>query len=236
MDVALWELGKTTIPKSAACTGGKFANDDDQETPNTQLASFDFGDTQLVFEVRGLLTMDEGGLKRRGGHTIGDISYGSDGVLAMEEKSARGESETGRHMTNFLNAVKSRKHQDLACDVETGALSASLCHLANISYRLGRKLNFDAASGKFTDAEANKMITRNYRAPYVVPEKVQVFLKGLPRRGDIPGEEAFHELEQSSIAAVHFWCNGPHHIRCGPFLSIGLQPAKRSSSRRGGRL
>ncbi len=189
MDVALWGLGKTTSPKSVTCTGGKFAYDDDQETANTQLASFDFGDAQLVFEVRGLLTLDEGGLKRRGNNTVGDIFYGTEGVLAidgsgfqvfkgenmelaMDEKAVRGESETGAHMTNLIHAIKSRNHQDLHCDVETGALSASLCHMANISYRLGRKLNYDAATGRFNDAEANKMITRNYRAPYIVPEKV----------------------------------------------------------------
>jgi hypothetical protein len=57
--------------------------------------------------------------------------------------------------------------------VEIGVISADLCHLANISYRLKRRLDFDGAAEKFrNDAEANKMLTRVYRKPYVVPENV----------------------------------------------------------------
>jgi predicted dehydrogenase len=189
MDVARWGLGKA-LPVSVFSSGGKLVYDDDQETPNTQHAAFDFGNGVLMeFEVRGLLTLGEANLVRRGGNYVGDVFYGSDGMLcmdgsgfqvykgenmelAMEEKAGRGDSETGRHMSNFLAAVKSRKYQELNCDVQVGADSAALCHMANISYRLGRKLTYDAASGKFNDAEANKMITRNYRAPYIVPEKV----------------------------------------------------------------
>ena len=54
-----------------------------------------------------------------------------------------------------------------------GAGAAALCHMANISYRVGRKLTFDPAAMRFVgDAEANRMISRDYRKPYVVPEKV----------------------------------------------------------------
>ena len=53
-------------------------------------------------------------------------------------------------------------------------LAADLAHLANISYRLGRKLAFDPKTLTFPgDAEANRMLTRpQYRGPYIVPEKV----------------------------------------------------------------
>jgi len=188
MDIALWGLGKKTLPKSVVSTGGKLLYDDDQETPNTQIATFDFGDgTHMVFEVRGLITTGEAGLGLRGGNCVGNVFHGADGVLSidssgfwvwkgekrelvMEEKADN--SDTGAHMENFLAAVRSRKHTDLHCDVATGSLSASFCHLANISYRLGRKLEVDAANWRFTDAEANKMLSRKYRAPYIVPEKV----------------------------------------------------------------
>ncbi len=194
MDVALWGLGKKAFPRSAVSTGGKFLYTDDQETPNTQHAAFDFGDgTRLEFEVRGLLTLGEGGVilkGNNGGNAVGDIFYGADGVMAVDHtgfqvfkgeerkleldvKAERGPSETGLHMENFLAAVKSRRFQDLHCDVETGALSASFCHLANISYRLGRKLAIDDQAKRFiNDAEANEMLTRKYRSPYVVPERV----------------------------------------------------------------
>jgi hypothetical protein len=91
----------------------------------------------------------------------------------MDEKSAGGRSTTGLHMDNFLQAVKSRNHKDLSADVEIGVISANLCHMANISYRLKRRLVFDPKTWKFTgDNEANKMLTREYRKPYIVPENV----------------------------------------------------------------
>jgi predicted dehydrogenase len=188
MDVARWGLGDITLPKSVISTGGKYAYTDDQETPNTQFATFDYGDKQIQFEVRGLMTGEEGGLARRGGNIVGDLFWGSDGWMAvdgseftvykgesnekiMQEKSAGG--DTNPHMSNFLEACKSRDHTKLTADIEIGAASAALCHLANISYRLGRRLNFDPAKMKFVnDAEADKMLTRPYRKGYVVPEKV----------------------------------------------------------------
>ena len=60
MGIARWALGDPEWPKTAFAQGGKYAYDDDQETPNTLLASFDFGGRELVFEVRGLLTGGEG--------------------------------------------------------------------------------------------------------------------------------------------------------------------------------
>ena len=59
-------------------------------------------------------------------------------------KSAEGHGDDApAHFTNFIDAVRSRKQQDLNCDVAVGAESAMLVHLANISYRLGRRLKFD---------------------------------------------------------------------------------------------
>jgi len=71
------------------------------------------------------------------------------------------------HMGNFFDCVRSRK--DPVCDVETGHRSASECHLANISLRLGRKLNWDPERERFTGeaaTEANKMVSRKMRKPY----------------------------------------------------------------------
>ena len=74
---------------------------------------------------------------------------------------------------NFIAAVRSRRQQDLNADILEGHYSAALCHLANISYRLGRALEFDSETLMCrNDAEANRMFTREYRAPFVVPENV----------------------------------------------------------------
>ena len=191
MDIARWGLGKSELPKSVYSFGGKFIYDDDQETPNTQTAIFDYGDAQMEFEVRGLITPEEGKLAIRGGNTVGNIFFGSEGVLVVDlmgYQVYKGEEQTkvmdvrykeprawdtAPHMANFVEAVKSRKTAELHAEIEIGAGAAALCHMANISYRLGRKLAFDPKLMRFIgDAEANRMITREYRRPYVVPEKV----------------------------------------------------------------
>jgi len=187
MDLARWGLGRD-LPKAAVSTGGKYVYADDQETPNTQIATFDYGDAELVFEVRGLNTGGEPGIPASGPNFVGATFFGSNGFMAVDEhgfeiflgdKREPGESmkhaeteidDTIPHMANFLKAVKSRKPADLNADVAVGVTSAALVHLANISYRVGRKLNFDSAAGKFIgDDEANAMSTRPvYRSPYIV--------------------------------------------------------------------
>ena len=187
MDMARWGLG-VDLPTRAVSTGGKYVYVDDQETPNTQIATFDYGGKEIVFEVRGIITGGESGLEPRGGNTIGVIFYGGDGYMsltgggftvykgenrevAMEEKGSR--SDTKEHMENFLAAVRSRKQSDLTADVEVGVRSMALVHLANISYRVGRALEFDPASWTIKgDEEASKLMTRPPRPPYVVPDRV----------------------------------------------------------------
>ena len=75
------------------------------------------------------------------------------------------------HFINFIDALRRGKKEALNCDIETGFMSTALVHLSNISYRLGRSLVFDGQKEKFVaDGPANKMLSRNYRRPCVVPE------------------------------------------------------------------
>jgi hypothetical protein len=77
------------------------------------------------------------------------------------------------HWANFLDAIRSGKDETLNCDIKEGYYSSVLPHLANISYRLGRELRFNGETEKFiNDPQADKMLTREYRSPYIVPEKV----------------------------------------------------------------
>ncbi|HEU0140984.1 MAG TPA: Gfo/Idh/MocA family oxidoreductase [Bryobacteraceae bacterium] len=189
MDIARWGLG-VAYPKSVVSFGGKYIYDDDQETPNTQYASLDYGGMQIDFEVRGIFTDGTQAMPRQGRNTVGDLFYGADGYMSidddgfqvykgekhekvMDEKAERGVSSTMAHMDNFAKAVRSRNYKDLTADVELGVISADLCHLANIAYRVGRKLTFNAQASQFVnDAAASKLLTRDYRKPYVVPDKV----------------------------------------------------------------
>jgi hypothetical protein len=235
MGIARWALGDPEWPKTAFSSGGKFAYVDDQETPNTQLSSFNFGSSELIFEVRGLFTGGEGtpaprrpagfggGRGGRGGRggapdaasadapppppppapepavagpvrnplnvQVGDLFYGTEGWAAMNdggfqaykgesgeivmeerpERGAPGSDATSAHMENFLSACRSRNEKELHDPLSNDFFSAGLCHLANISYRTGRKLTLEAGPRFIGDAQANRLLTRDvYRKPYVV--------------------------------------------------------------------
>jgi predicted dehydrogenase len=191
MDVARWGLNKNTLPKKVHSSGGKFVYDDDQETPNTQLATFEYDDCRLVFEVRGLLTGGESSISYDGKNFIGNLFFGSEGFMSLDQRGFQIYRGEGRELTqkmeyaepriwataplvaNFIEAVRSRKHAHLTADILEGHLSAALCHMANISYRTGRKLTFDPSSETFPgDEEANQYVARKYREPYVVPAQV----------------------------------------------------------------
>ncbi len=83
------------------------------------------------------------------------------------------EEREENHFENFIRCVRSRRREDLHCEVLDGHMSTTICHLANISYRTGRKLVFDPKTETFPgDAEANGYLTRKYREPYVLPKEV----------------------------------------------------------------
>jgi predicted dehydrogenase len=189
VDIARWGLG-VTHPTKVSSIGGKFMFDDDQETPNTQTCNFEFmvngKPKMMTFEVRHWYSNHEAGIGgEKAGNTIGNTFYGSNGYLVIDgynkyytfmgKEGTPGPSKTTRdsHFENFIAAVRSRKPGDLTAEIEEGALSCNLVHLANISYRLGRTLHWDEKTLSVKgDAEANAMLTRAYRKPYVVPEKV----------------------------------------------------------------
>jgi predicted dehydrogenase len=179
MDLARWGLAKSEFPKTVQASGGRYGYKDDGETPNTEVVALEFDDCLLQFEVRGLPTNDEVGVR------VGDLFYGTEGVLAITSytnwqtylgpKGEKGPSGSGGgdHYANFIQAVKSRDPKLLNADIEDGHLSSALCHLGNIAYRLGRKLQINPSTESFVnDPEADAMLTRVYREPFVVPNKV----------------------------------------------------------------
>ena len=175
-------------PRNAYSAGKKFIYQDDQETPNTQTVVYDYGDCELQFEVRGLNTGGEDSMGLRGGNFIGVMFFGSKGYMTVEDSGfktflgdkrepgenmvmqEKKEDENFPHMTNFLDAVKSRRREDLHADVAEAAMSADLIHIATISYRTGRKLVLESGPTRFvSDDQANHLLARHpYRAPYVV--------------------------------------------------------------------
>jgi len=226
MDVARWGLGVSDLGQGVLSYGGRLSYEDAGDTANTQVCIHDYGDRKLVFEVRGLKTDDYMGSK------VGVIFHGSEGYVVLNSynggaafdkdgKQIEKFSEGGDHYGNFLAAVASRKHTDLNADIEEGHLSSALCHLGNISYRLGtqmtgpeakeqlgsdreRQETFERFSAHLADngvdlgstkigfgvaltldgkqevftgpmaEKANPWLTREYRAPYIVPTADQV--------------------------------------------------------------
>jgi predicted dehydrogenase len=224
MDIARWGLGAKELCKATFSYGGRLGYEDAGETPNTQVIVHDYGNQSLVFEVRGLKT------EKYKGAGVGVIFEGTEGYAVSPsyeggsifdkngvEVTKFKNGDDKHHFANFIKAVRSRKLSDLNGDIEEGHLSSALCHLGNISYRLGSQMSADEldksiAKLKTTDNakdtlertlahlkdngvdmagtklqvgpvlafdpktetfpgndKANAMLTREYRAPFVVP-------------------------------------------------------------------
>lgn len=221
MDVARWGLNKGTLPRTVMSAGGRLGYTDDGETPNTQVVALDYGDAQVIFEVRGLETTDYMGA------TVGNVFHGTDGYVVLtgyasgaafdrDGKMVTTFSGGGDHYRNFIDCMRSRKHEELTGEILEGHLSSAMCHLGNISYRLGEArpvTELQAAAGGNTalaetlertaqhlaengvdsrtgqvrigrllrlnperenfgrNREANALLTRVYREPFVVPRR-----------------------------------------------------------------
>jgi len=201
MDVARWGLG-VKLPTKINSIGGHFVFDDAQNTPNNQITVFEFpnskggGDKKkiLQFEVRHWITNRELASKKvedtsntymtSSANEVGNLFYGSKGFMSKTvadwqvfEGKERNPTATGsgldNHYQNYINAIRANNQSLAKADIKEGFYSCALIHLGNISYRLGRSLEFDPDTMKFkNDPEANLMLTGNYRAPFVIPENI----------------------------------------------------------------
>jgi predicted dehydrogenase len=166
MDVARWGLGRSSLGRSAISAGGRFGYVDDGQTANTQICVFDYGGAELIFEVRGLRSPDFRGA------SIGNIfhcadghmvfpSYGSAIAYGRDGEVIQRFSGGGDHYGNFVQAVRERRPEILNGPIEEGHLSSALCHLGNISYRLGQMRPFNGNGNVFNgDREANETMGR----------------------------------------------------------------------------
>ncbi|HEY7311194.1 MAG TPA: Gfo/Idh/MocA family oxidoreductase [Gemmataceae bacterium] len=174
LDVARMVVG-LDAPKTISCGGGKLYYDDDQQTPDTQIAVYDFPGTTVIWEHR---IWSKTGVEGEGS---GVIVYGEKGTLVFDGKgwhvhdgvqaSDKAAEIEKPHLRNFLDSVRAHKRPN--ADIEEGHKSTRLCHLGNIAYRVGRRLTFDASTETIRgDAAANQLLGRTYRTPFVVPEKL----------------------------------------------------------------
>ena len=160
MDVARWALNQNQLSNSVVSLGGRFGYEDDGETANTQMAVFEYpNNAQLIFEVRGLRT----GAYRDA--RIGNVIHCENGIMVFTSYSSavafnndgemiRRFSGGGDHFANFVQAVRANRRQNLNGEILEGHLSSALCHLANISYRMGSDSRFSNQIAAFRDNEA----------------------------------------------------------------------------------
>ncbi len=249
MDLIRWMLGEKGVPRRTMSFGGRFGYEDAGTTPNTQIAFYDFAKVPVIYEVRGLPSKPGTGqmdtftarastgvvLKNKWnlkGPNTGVIIHCEGGYVDLSGRIARdnkgksikqftgkGFGKARNPQANFINAVRSRRRKDCKTDIEEGHLSTCLCHMGNISYRIGQAakphevrerlqddkdgqeafgrfcshlgvhdidpaetpvtlgpwLTMDVKNERFTgpfSGQANKLIKRQYRAPFVIPEKV----------------------------------------------------------------
>jgi predicted dehydrogenase len=224
MDIARWAMPDGAAPKSVLSAGGRYGYQpqDQGQTPNTQLTVIDFGGPKIIFEDRGLVDAKTTKVDNEFLTTEGRIRGNKFFPNGKSEPVVLDNRKPGNiafdHFKNFIECVRSRKRENLHAEIEEGFRSAMLCHLGNISYRLGkeerfghsvpegfageplveesfeslrkhlieavhlnpkttacqigRKLAFDAATERFDDEEANALLTRHYREPFVVPDVV----------------------------------------------------------------
>lgn len=170
MDLCRWALNKNTLADSVVSYGGRFGYEDAGETANTQIVQLNFGTQQLVFEVRGLETDDYKGAN------VGIIIEGSKGYLVMtsydkgiafdgDGKELKKFSGGGdhHHYANFLDAVRARDHKKLNADVEEGHLSSALCHLGNISLRMGKQVPGADVPAAIKEYKGNEDMVATFR-------------------------------------------------------------------------
>ena len=200
LDMVRWmlELG---WPKTISSSGGILVDKASKATtPDTQSATFDFGDLQVVWSHRSW------GDPPDPKYPWAAIFYGDKGTLKASvngydfypagktESTLKGEplfeyekfpedktekdlerhvaSAVRGHMRDLLANITTRGRP--VADIEQGSISSVSCILANLSMQLGRSLNWDAAQGRVVgDDEANRLLRRPYRAPWVHPEPGQ---------------------------------------------------------------
>lgn len=168
LDVARWALG-VTFPTRVTSGGSKYRWDDDQQTPDTHIVTYDFGDKTITWE--GLSWSAYG----PGGSQFGMSFHGDQGTLLLADNGHKiydlqnkevgafaGKASDAEHIANFLDCIRSGERPN--ADIEDGHRSTLLCHLGNIAHRVNRVLVTDPQSGRIqNDDAAMQLWSREYQ-------------------------------------------------------------------------
>jgi predicted dehydrogenase len=168
LDLCRWGLG-VDYPTRVTAGGGKYRYDDDQETPDTQTVTFDFGGKSILWEG---LSWSPRGME---GESFGVTFHGTRATMVLsgngyavydltnkEVSKGTGPGSDEIHLADFFASIRGERRPH--ADIEEGHKSTLLCHLGNIAYRTGRALACDPHTGHIEhDPEAMRLWTREYR-------------------------------------------------------------------------
>jgi predicted dehydrogenase len=187
MDVCRWLMGEEA-PVSISAHGGKYVLDDDRDIPDTMEVTFEFASGAIllfgIYEATGGQILAEGEVELCGpkgnlsvderGYVVtpnGAGQFQNRGELMAKEKKAlsKPEDSTDFLVRNFLDCVKSRRKDQLWCDLETGHRSTSFAHLANIALEMQTRIQWDPRQERITNCpEANALLEYEYRTPWKI--------------------------------------------------------------------
>ena len=209
MDVARWAIPGATLPKRVLSMGGRFGYDDQGQTPNTQVTVMEYDEALLLFETRGLV-----GKHKSMGRMVTNEFYTTEGVMRSgtfypknggkpeKVQGPKVEVTPGGAFGSFIHAVRSRKISDLNADVLEGHYSSALCHLCNISYRLGVSVPFSGRDNLLGDnPQVNASIDKVRDNLEVIGEKLaeNTYHLGRPLNMD-PKTERFIDDKAANAA------------------------------------
>ena len=181
VDLGRWALN-LGAPKAVSCSGAKLGwKGDAHEVPDAMVVTWEYEDLLYVFEQRDFTPYRMPAHQNDNDNIFyGDAGYmmvDRDGYRVFHQRGKPGPSfhkkwtDDGGHYQNFITCVKNRRQEDLNADILEGHYSAMLCHLGNIAYRTGKRLEFDARTETFTnDKAANDLLGREYRKGYELPK------------------------------------------------------------------
>ena len=175
LDLCRWVLGQSQLPARVITFGGRYGYQDDGQTPNTSISFYDYKPAPILFEVRGLSkstsnpamdsfsTSTKKGVKlvcewndkspNNGTMVVCEHGFVDMGKIAAFDNAGNlikeFEGERVNSIVNYLKAVRSRKEEDIKTRIEEGHLSAALCHMGNISYRVGKEASIEEVNDIF---------------------------------------------------------------------------------------
>ena len=168
LDLARWGLG-VDYPKRVTCGGNRYHFQDDWETPDIYVATFDYGDKAISWDGQ---SCDPHGFEGEG---FGVNFYGEKGSMSLAGnnvkvydlnskvvREVKGKGDDSVHFANFVDAI--REGKALNSEIEDGQRSTLLCHLGNVAWRTGHTINFDPTTRKVVgDKDAEALTKRAYR-------------------------------------------------------------------------